>query len=244
MAIDYEVRDQIAYISFCRPDKHNALRDEDIADLARAVIRFDRDDSAEVAIVFGPGKSFSSGGDVKSRLQASVDEGNNDDRTDESDAFHKCKNWKPMIAAVHGYCLGHALASALHCDMVVAARNTVFQATEIVVGIPSSGIWPHMAAKPMLANELCLTGRFFGVDEAWETGMLTKVVDDGTHVAAAEEIARQIMKNPKAAVREQVRMRRALVRERSAHMHSMMGGFRWLADTESRDMIAQKMNKQ
>jgi enoyl-CoA hydratase/carnithine racemase len=55
MAIDYEVRDSIAYISFCRPEKHNALRDEDLADLSRALHHLDREDDALIAVLSGQG---------------------------------------------------------------------------------------------------------------------------------------------------------------------------------------------
>src|SRR5262245_23053861 len=176
MAIEYEVRDRIAYITFCRPEKHNALRDEDIADLSRALGTFDRQDDALVAIVSGQGRSFSSGADVGERLQRSVDEGDEGQRTNEAEAFLRTRNWKPVIAAVHGYCLGHALGTALMCDLVVAARNAVFQATEITIGLPSSGIWRSLSGRPMFANEVCLTGRFFDAQEAWDAGMVTTLV--------------------------------------------------------------------
>jgi enoyl-CoA hydratase/carnithine racemase len=243
MAIDYDVRDGIASISFCRPEKHNALRDEDISDLARALGTFDRADDALVAIVSGQGPSFSSGADVGERLQRSVDEGDEGARTNEADAFLRCRNFKPVIAAVHGYCLGHALGTALLCDVVVAARNAVFQATEITIGLPSSGIWRSLSGRPMFANEVCLTGRHFGAQEAWDAGMLSKLVDEGEHLAAAEEIARQIMQNPQRGVREQVRIRRSLAAEEGARVRSVAGGFRWLEDSEARDSIGAKATR-
>ena len=67
MTVLYEVRDRIAFLSFNRPEKHNALRDEDIASLVDALHRFDVDDEADVAILHGEGRSFSSGGDVNDR---------------------------------------------------------------------------------------------------------------------------------------------------------------------------------
>ena len=109
MTVGYEVRDEIAYISFNRPEKHNALRDEDLAALVDALRRLDADDGAQIGILFGQGRSFSSGGDVNDRLQRSMDEGTTSNRTTEYEAFRDCVNWKPVIAAVHGYCLGHAL---------------------------------------------------------------------------------------------------------------------------------------
>src|ERR1700735_3618181 len=109
MALDYEVKDGIAYMSFCRPEKLNALRDEDLGDLVRAIERFDHDDDVQVGILFGQGRAFSSGADVAARLQDATASGSASERVNESDAFHEVENWKPIIAAVHGYCLGHAL---------------------------------------------------------------------------------------------------------------------------------------
>jgi enoyl-CoA hydratase/carnithine racemase len=243
VAIDFEVKERIAYISFCRPDKHNALRDEDVSDLMDALRRFDRDDDALVAIVFGQGRSFSSGADVKSRLQDSVEAGSIRERTNEARAFYESENWKPVIAAVNGYCLGHALGTALLCDLVVAARDAVFQLTEITIGLPAVGAWDRLSTRPMFANEVALTGRHFTVDEAWDAGMITRIVDAGEHVAAAEELARQIMANPQDAVREQVRIRRNVEAARAAQAKTLGANLTriWARSAEAGRRIDQKL---
>ncbi len=245
MAIEYEVTDQIAYISFCRPEKHNALRDEDISDLMGALRRFDHDDDAEVAIVFGQGRSFSSGADVKARLQDSVQTGTTRERTNEARAFHECENWKPVIAAVHGYCLGHAMGTALLCDVVVAAQDAVFQLTDVTIGLPSVGIWDRLSARPMFANEVALTGRYFTAEEARDAGVVSRVVDSGEHVAVAEDLARQIMANPREAVREQVRIRRNAEAARAAQVRTMGANLTriWAQSSEARSRIEDKLQK-
>src|SRR6185312_9638765 len=129
MTVTYDVRAGIAYIAFDRREKHNALRDEDLEALSVAVRRLDIDEDANVAILSGNGRSFSSGGDMQARLQKSMEEGSTSGRVNEREAFLDCKNWKPIIAAVHGYCLGHALATALLCDHLVATRSAKFQVT-------------------------------------------------------------------------------------------------------------------
>jgi enoyl-CoA hydratase/carnithine racemase len=244
MAINYEVSDNIAYISFCRPEKHNALRDEDLRDLATAVTRLDYDDSANIGILHGgQGPSFSSGADVADRLQRSVDDQSGAGRADERDAFLRCENWKPIIAAVHGYCLGHALSTALMCDHLIATRSARFQVTEVTLGVPASGIVYHFAGRPMFANEIGMTGRFFDADEAWQAGIVTRLVDDGQHVASAAELAQNILANPQGAVREMVRMRRSLVAEQSQHIRSISGTYKWAQDAESKDRIGAKLAK-
>jgi enoyl-CoA hydratase/carnithine racemase len=239
MTVGYEVRDGIAYLSFDRVEKHNALRDSDIAALITAVRRLDRDDSAQVGVLFGNGRSFSSGGDVQDRLQRSMDEESYGERTHEGEAFTRCDNWKPIIAAVHGYCLGHALGTALLCDHLVAARDAKFQVTETKIGFPAPSFMARLG-KPAFATEVSMTGRMFGAEEAWEAGFVTRLVDEGQHVAAAEELARQIMENPQPAVRELVRVRRCLLAESNARFASMSGSFRWTGSSEARDAIASR----
>jgi enoyl-CoA hydratase/carnithine racemase len=239
MTVGYEVREEIAYISFNRPEKHNALRDEDIQALADAIRRLDHDDDAQIGIVFGHGRSFSSGGDVDSRLQASMEEGSTASRTTEGDAFYDCDNWKPLIAAVHGYCLGHALGTALHCDLVVASRDARFQVTEITIGLPTPALLPRLG-HPAFANDVCMTGRMFTANEAWQGGMLTRLVEDGEHVDAAVDLARSILQNPQSAVREQVRVRRTIVNEAAARYQALVRDFAagWATNREARDAVA------
>ena len=238
MTVGYEVRDGVASISLNRPEKHNALRDEDIAALIGALHRLDRDDDAHVGIMFGKGRSFSSGGDVNDRLQRSMDEGSTRDRTTEASAFLECENWKPVIAAVHGYCLGHALGTALSCDLLVATRTARFQVTEIKIGLPMVSLLPRLGGTAF-ANDVCMTGRMFSAAEAWEAGLITRLVDDGEHVRVAEELARSILENPQSAVREHVRVRRTLAEQATTQYREMSSEFldSWATNREARETV-------
>ncbi len=237
MAVLYEVRDRIAFISFNRPEKHNALRDEDIASLVDALQRFDVDDDADVAILFGQGKSFSSGGDVNDRLQRSMDEGSTSERTTEYAAFTHCTNWKPIIASVHGYCLGHALGTALYCDHLVAARDAVFEVTEIKLGLPTADFIPRLGQQAF-AVEVAMTGRRFTALEAWDAGIVTRLVDERAHLPAAEELARQLLEHPQWAIRQNVRVRRTILADESARYQAVPAGFNWADDPEARAAVA------
>lgn len=237
MTVGYEVRDDVAFISFNRPEKHNALRDEDIAGLIDALRRLDVDEDAGIGILFGHGRSFSSGGDVSERLQRSMDEESTSGRTNESSAFLECENWKPVIAAVHGYCLGHALGTALMCDLLVAARDARFQVTEIKIGLPMLGLLPRLGS-PAFATEVVMTGRTFSAQEAWDAGFVTRLVDDGEHVDAATELARLILENPRWAVRETVRVRRTVMAEQASRHQALSQPFNWAANADARDAVA------
>jgi enoyl-CoA hydratase/carnithine racemase len=235
--VGYEVREGIAYISFNRPDKHNALRDEDILGLIDALHRLDADEGALVGILFGQGRSFSSGGDFKERLQRSMEEGSSSGRSNEAGAFIKCEHWKPVIAAVHGSCLGHAFGTALYCDHLVASRDATFELTEITLGLPTASFLPRLG-RPAFASEVAMTGRRFSAQEAWEAGIVTRIVDEGQHLAAAEGLARQILANPQWAVRQNVRVRRTVLAEEAARYHPLPDGFDWGADDAAREAVA------
>ena len=237
MTVLYEVRERIAFISFNRPEKHNALRDEDIASLVEALQRLDGDDDADVAILFGQGRSFSSGGDVNDRLQRSMDEGSTSERTTEYAAFTQSTSWKPVIAAVHGYCLGHALGTALYCDHLVAATDAVFEVTEIKLGLPTAHFIPRLG-RPAFANEVAMTGRRFTAEEAWDAGIVTRLVDDRAHLRAAEELAREILVHPQWAVRQNVRVRRAVLEEESLRYRATPPGWSWAEDPDAQAAVA------
>jgi enoyl-CoA hydratase/carnithine racemase len=237
MTVGYEVRDQVAYISFNRPEKHNALRDEDITALVDALRDLDADDDAQIGIVFGRGPSFSSGGDVDERLQRSMDERSSGARSNEADVFVQCENWKPVIAAVHGYCLGHALGTALYCDHLVAARGARFQVTEIKIGLPMPAIVPRLGGGAF-AWEVVTTGRMFSAEEAWHAGFVTRLVDDGAHVSAAEDLARQILENPQWAVRQNVRIRRHVMADEVARYVAHAERFDWATSSDARDAVS------
>jgi enoyl-CoA hydratase/carnithine racemase len=166
-----------------------------------------------------------------------MDEGTTRDRTTESDAFVRCVNWKPVIAAVHGYCLGHALGTALYCDHLVAARDATFEVTEIKLGLPTASVLPRLG-RPAFANEVAMTGRRFSATEAWEAGIVTRLVDEGQHIPAATELARQILANPQWAVRQNVRVRRTVLAEEAARYHGLTDRFDWATDSEARDAVA------
>jgi len=228
--IEYEVIGHIAYIRLNRPEKLNALTNPALTEYVAALNRLDRDSDAHVGIVCGEGRAFSAGADVSQRLLAVAGEAT-DTRSlpSEGDAVLHCMNYKPLIAAVHGYAIGHALGTALLCDLVVAAENTRFQVTETLLGVPAAGFWAHVAsdAGGRFATDVALTGRFFSAEEAFRAGMITKVVPDGSHLREAEAMAAQILEHPQEALRATVRYRRSALAERLHHARIMTGNFNW-----------------
>ena len=87
--------------------------------------------------------------------------------------------------------------------------------TEIKLGLPTASVLPRLGS-PAFASEVAMTGRRFSAVEAWDAGIVTRLVDEGQHVEAATELARQILANPQWAVRQNVRIRRTVLMEEAA----------------------------
>jgi enoyl-CoA hydratase/carnithine racemase len=214
--VKYEVKDRLLHLTLDAPERLNAWGDEDVVELREALIRFDLDDDAWVAVLSGAGKSFHAGANMKSRHSRSAQDehrlaGAKPPNARNSDLLRGFVNWKPVIAAVHGHVLGGGFNLAMGCDLVVAAENTKFGLFEVRRGIRGGhglALLRELKGAGGLADELALTDRTFGAAEALAAGVVSRVAPDGEHVAVADEIARQCLELPPLAVRSNVRLRR------------------------------------
>jgi enoyl-CoA hydratase/carnithine racemase len=212
----YTVEDRIALIALNRPQKLNAFDDEMVRSVMAAMHRFDMDDEAHTAIVYGNGRAFCSGADVRKRQSKSQEElrkggGPSAGDAKSADIYMRSVNWKPVIAAVHGYVLGLGLGMAFDAELVVAEAGTKFQVTETPRGLAGSGKYMnllHYRGRGSFATEVTLTGRFFTAEEAFEAGVVDRLAPEGKHLEIARELAKQINANPPLAVRASVMQRR------------------------------------
>jgi len=215
--VTYRRSDGIVHLMLNRPEKLNALSAGLRVKLREALERFDDDREARVAIISGSGRAFCAGADVQAKMLGEVDAGPRspgEEPGGRSPRIHRTllemTNWKPVIAAVHGYAVGGGIVLALACDIVIAAEGTSFQVTEISRGISGNEIWSYIRRRTgeEFANEVTLTGRRFSAGEAHARGMISQVVPGDTLIEAANALAVQIAKNPPLAVQEAVRQRR------------------------------------
>ncbi len=213
--VNYERDGQIVTLTLNRPDKLNAFSDELVGALGEELHRFDMDDEAHVAILCGTGRAFSSGADVRQRQLRSREEflrlgGPQGRGTHSSDLLTKAVNWKPVIAAPHGYVLGLSVGIVLECDLVVAEEGTRFQVTETSRGLGASKYWSlmHFRGGAAFTMEAALTGRFFTAEEAFKANLINRVAPKGKYLDVARALAAEVAKNPPLSVRSTVRLRR------------------------------------
>ena len=213
--VDYECHDHIVTISLNRPEKLNAVSDEVVRQLMAAMRKFDLDPDAHVAILCGRGRAFCSGADVHQRQLRSREEferlgGPQGHGANAGDLLFQSVNWKPVIAAVHGYVLGLGLGMVLDCDLIVAEAGTQFQLTETSRGLGAAKHWAqfHFRGAGAFGDEVSLTGRYFTAEEALAANVINRVAAKDSVMEVALTLARAVAANPPLSVRATVRARR------------------------------------
>src|SRR5690606_19902099 len=161
------------------------------------------------------GKSFCSGADVAESQMASRKElEKSRDQMSVGhpffELFSHSINHKPVIAALHGNVLGLGLGLALDCDFIVAEVNARLQVTETSRGLGGYRHWALMKARGVaaFADDVCITGRMFSTQEAFDAGLFNRVAEPGKSLDTAMEMATRIVSCPPLSVRETVRIRR------------------------------------
>src|SRR5689334_25044954 len=210
--VEYAREGPVAILTLNRPEKLNAFSDDLVRHLADGLRRFDLDPEAQVAVICGRGRAFSSGADVHQRQLRRREEflehgGPQGWGANSADLLTRSVNWKPVIAAPHGYAMGLALGIVLECDLVVAAAGTKFQVTETPRGLGGAKYWAllNFRGAAAFATEVTLTGRFFTAEEALAAGIINRVGPEGRHLEVAYELAAEVVKNPPLSVRATVR---------------------------------------
>ncbi|MCB0366027.1 MAG: enoyl-CoA hydratase/isomerase family protein [Bdellovibrionaceae bacterium] len=174
-----EIKNQNGVLSVClnRPDVHNAMDAEMIADLTAAFAQPHSDQSIRVVRLFGNGRSFCAGADLKyMKSMAGFDlKENQADAEKLFDMFEAVRNCPvPVLARLHGSVMGGASGLAAACDHVAAEPGTKFCFSEVKLGIAPAVISPFVMEKmnPALARELMMTARLFESEEALSGGLI------------------------------------------------------------------------
>jgi len=196
--VTYETKGRLAYVTINRPDRRNAIDPDTSRELRDAFEAFKADDEVWVAILTGSGdQAFSAGADLVAMAQAFAG-GRSGMGYDVAfgGITRGFECWKPIIAAINGYCLAGGLELALSCDIRVAADHATFGLPEPKRAIiPAAGGTQRLPrfVPPAFAMELLLTGDRFDAETALRFGLVSHVVPADRLMATAEEIAGKIM---------------------------------------------------
>lgn len=202
MPVRVETQENVTTVILSRPERRNAVDRETAASLAEAFVRFEADETAKVAVLFGEGGNFCAGADLKA-----VSEGGGNLVRVEGDGPmgpSRMRLSKPVIAAVAGYAVAGGLELAIWCDLRVAERSAIFGVFCRRWGVPlvdgGTVRLPRLVGQGR-ALDMILTGRPVAADEALRIGLADRVVDDGQARQEAERLARQIAAFPELCMR-------------------------------------------
>jgi len=207
MKLIYEVKDRVAYITINRPEAMNAMDPEVYAELSRAWVDVRDNPDVWVAIVTGAGqKAFTAGADLKVRaLDKHAPEKADFWLTQKDMLLNRgLEVWKPVIAAVNGYCLAGGMTLLFGTDIRIAAEHAVFEISEVKRGLLPGNGGTQRALRQLpyaIAMELLLLGRRLTAQEALSYGLINKVVPMEELMPAAERCARQLCENGPLALR-------------------------------------------
>ncbi|MFC1824676.1 enoyl-CoA hydratase-related protein [Thermodesulfobacteriota bacterium] len=205
MKVIYEVRDRVAYITINRPEVMNAMDPEVYDLLSKAWIDVRDNPEVWVAIITGAGdKAFTAGADLKS--DAVREREKSDFCMTQKDMIlnRGLEVWKPVIAAVNGYCLAGGMTLLFATDIRIAAEHSVFEISEVKRGLlPGNGGTQRILNQLpyTIAMEMLLLGRRLNAEEALKYGLINKVVSQKNLISTAEQYARQLCENAPLSLR-------------------------------------------
>ncbi|MGD0624163.1 MAG: enoyl-CoA hydratase-related protein [Thermodesulfobacteriota bacterium] len=211
MAILYEKKDKIAIITINRPEAMNAIDPETTEELGKAWLDFRDDPDRWVGILTGAGdKAFSAGADLKKLIPflaklSPLARREREEKFPGLGGITRGLNiWKPIIAAINGFCLAGGLEMALACDLRVAADHATFGLLEVSRGIiPGAGGTQRLPRMiPMAkAMEIILMAQRIDAQEALRLGLVNRVVPLPEVMPTAMKMAEAILQNGPLAVR-------------------------------------------
>ena len=201
----YEKRDNVAYVTLNRPQVLNVYNIQMRDELYQVLGAIKDDTEVMVAIFRGAGeKAFCVGADLSEFLTAP------------SPTIARQVRWgrdiwglflslpQPLIAALHGYVLGSGIEIALCCDIRIASEDAQFSLPEVGLGIiPAAGATQTLprAVGRAGALEMMLTGRRISAEEAFNTGLVNRIVSKGELLPTVEGMASRIALLDPMAVR-------------------------------------------
>lgn len=214
MSIRFSIQGAVGVIELNDPAAMNALTPDGLMKLRKKLVNCQDNPLIRVIVLTGAGnKAFCAGANLKKTFPSENSFGRNvmlSRVTEASDGGYTrlldlsdLQIWKPMIAAVNGYCLGGGLELALQCDLRIASENASFGLPEVkVASVPAVGGVQYLlrSIPAAQAMKMALTGERITAEKAASIGLISDVTPPDELMPMAMKIANQIAKNGPLAV--------------------------------------------
>jgi enoyl-CoA hydratase len=206
LKLDWDVHAAgLAVLTLNRPTALNAMNTQMMKELLNLFREQAYNDELRCVIMTGAGdRSFSTGGDLKERNGMSNDQWRTQHHLIE-DMFEALWSFPmPIIAAVEGFAYAGGCELALGTDFIIAAESAEFAVKEITRGIMPGGGGIHRLARTIgtrRASEMIYTGRAIKAEQAYEWGLVNRIVPTGRALGTALEVAQEIVASAPMAVR-------------------------------------------
>lgn len=192
----------IGAIRLNRPKVLNALNLQTMVELVDAFTTLDNDDTVRCIVLHGNDKAFAAGADITEMSDASTVTMLERDQFSRWERIRLVK--KPVIGAVSGFALGGGCELAMLCDMIVASETAQFGQPEINLGVmPGAGGTQRLtrAVGKAVAMEMVLAGRMISANQAFQAGLVNRVVSVDVYLEEAFALAQDVASKAPIALR-------------------------------------------
>lgn len=202
--IQLEPQGDIAILRINRPEALNAMNVDVISELSKMIDILAADDSIKAVVITGAGeRSFCAGADISYMVNIDPMQAERY-ATSAQDVINRIDRLeKPVIAAVNGFALGGGCELAMACDIRIASSNAKIGQPEVTIGIPPGWGGTQRLMRligPAKAKELIFTGKMINADEAYQIGLVNKVISLGPD----DKLPREVPKDDPVKEKERV----------------------------------------
>ena len=199
--LSIKIEDGVGYVGMNREEARNALNYDLLGEIVDACKEFDKNSDVGVIVLYSClAKVFCAGADIKER-RIMTDEQVIQRRIFARDSYNALEGLsKPLIAAVNGKCIGGGCEIIGSCDIVLASKNATFRYVEVAVGSVGATQRVTRFVGRQHANELLFTGRTINADEAYNMGLVARLLPEETFMEQVIEIAKTIASHPRVTL--------------------------------------------
>ncbi len=204
MSVDLNINGPVAKITINRPDVLNALNKTVLGEIYEHTQKISHDASIRIVLLEGAGgKAFVAGADISQMKNYDAKAAENFSRKGHEVMTSFEKLPQITIACVNGFALGGGCELAMACDLILATKNSKFGQPEVHLGlVPGFGGTQRLIRRVgySIASEMLLTGRPLSGEEAYQFGLVSRVVDQESFSSLISETVNFLLKGGPVAL--------------------------------------------